>query len=334
MRTRPSGWRPRSRWLPALLVVVATASALSLTTTADAVVGIPAEVVDVEVPVEAREYDTFAPDGTSRGTTQWRVASDTGNCCENYLSTTQDGRLLDFGGTYPYVSDDAGQTWQRVEPVTPLINGEGTISPAPNGDIVGIGWDPYTGDHLQAFKYDAEADRWLTAEQPLHSPFFDREWVAVVPGPVLVEGEEVPYAVVLRGGYPSKDVYYISGDGLAYTQVSNKEVDSGQLPPRTELLAPTVTEFEDYGQVALSANLTPLGEASILTGPDLLTGVECGNEVYVAGQDLRWQCYQPADAETVLWRVVDSGGRLHSVTWSPGNGSLQYLTSPDGGATV
>lgn len=329
------GSKPRNRWLPVLLVVLATASTVSLATTADAVVGIEAAVIDVDVPVEERSYDTFAPDGTPTGTTQWRVASDTGNCCENYLSTTPDGRILDFGGTYPYLSDDAGQTWQRVEPVTPLVQGEGTISPAPNGDIVGIGWDPYSGDHLQAFKYDAEADQWLTAEQPLHSPFFDREWVAVVPGPVLVDGEEVPYAVILRGGYPSKDLYYISGDGLTYTEVSNKQLDSDTLPPRTDVLAPTVTAFEDYGQVALSANLTPLGEASIMTGPDLLTGVDaCGNDIYVAGQDLQWQCYQPTDTEAVLWRAVDSSGRLHAMTWSPGDGSLQYLTSPDGGTTV
>jgi hypothetical protein len=164
------GSKPRSRWLAAVLVVLATASTVSLASTADAVIGIEAAVVDVDVPVEVRDYDTFAPDGTPMGTTQWRVASDTGNCCENYLSTTPDGRILDFGGTYPYLSDDAGQTWQRVEPVTPLVNGEGTISPAPNGDIVGIGWDPYSGDHVQAFKFDAEADRWLVAEQPLHTP--------------------------------------------------------------------------------------------------------------------------------------------------------------------
>ena len=68
------------------------------------------------------------------------------------------------------------------------MNGEGTIDVAPNGDIVGIGWGPYSGDHLQAFKYEAFSGRWFYAEQPLHTPFYDREWVTVVLGPFSIDG--------------------------------------------------------------------------------------------------------------------------------------------------
>ena len=70
------------------------------------------------------------------------------------------GRLLDFGGTYINFSDDRGKSWKQVRPQTPLVNGEGTIDLAPNGDVIAIGWDPYSGDHLQSFKYEAFSGKW------------------------------------------------------------------------------------------------------------------------------------------------------------------------------
>ena len=51
------------------------------------------------------------------------------------------------------------------------MNGEGTIDVAPNGDT-----------------YEAFSGRWFYAEQPLHTPFYDREWVTVVPGPLSIDG--------------------------------------------------------------------------------------------------------------------------------------------------
>src|SRR5256885_12217104 len=70
---------------------------------------------------------------------------------------------------FPYTT-----LFRSVRPLTPLVNGEGTIVVAPNGDVVAIGWDPYSGDHLQSFKYEAFSGKWFYAEQPLHQPFYDR----------------------------------------------------------------------------------------------------------------------------------------------------------------
>ena len=47
---------------------------------------------------------------------------------------------------------DARLQWKQVQPATSLVNGEGNVDLAPNGDVIAIGWDPYSGDHLQAFK--------------------------------------------------------------------------------------------------------------------------------------------------------------------------------------
>jgi hypothetical protein len=300
------------------------------------VVPLPAEVVPVRLPAQEHTYATTDADGNAVAS-RWRVVKNSGNCCENYLTTTPQGRVLDFGGTFINFSDDDGRTWQRVRPTTPLISGEGTVALAPNGDIVGVGWDPYSGDHLQSFKYDAATDRWLWAEQPLHTPFYDREWVAVVPGPITVGGQERPYAVILRGGFPSKDVYFISGDGLTYLTASSKQLDTALTAAATAPLAPVVSAHSDYGQANVVSRLAPLGERAVLTGADLLTGLPpanaCRSQTWLAGADLRWACYTPAEGEAVQWQAVDSTGRLHATTWSPG-GTVSYLTSTDGGRTV
>ena len=51
---------------------------------------------------------------------------------------------------------------------------------APNGDIVAVGWDVYSGDHLQSYKYTAATKKWEVAEVILRSPAFDRPWLTLV----------------------------------------------------------------------------------------------------------------------------------------------------------
>src|SRR5688572_20065170 len=191
-----------------------------------------AQVVPFAPPVSQATYPAhdYGKDGVASGddrtaTTTWRVVQATGNCCENYLTTSKEGRLYDFGGTYVNYSDDRGLTWRSVRTITPLVNGEGTITMAPGGDVVGVGWDPYSGDHLQAFKYEADAGKWQYTETPLHQPFYDREWVTAVPGPFTIDGRTVDYITFLKGGWPSKELWYYSTDGLNYVQVSSKFVD-------------------------------------------------------------------------------------------------------------
>lgn len=75
-----------------------------------------------------------------------------------------------------------------------------------------------------------------------------------------------------------------------------------------------------------------------MTGSDLLTGLppasDCSTRTWLAGRDLRWACYTPAAGEPVQWQAVDSSGRLHATTWSMGSGTVDYVTSADGGCTV
>ena len=80
--------------------------------------------------------------------------------------------------------------------------------------MIAIGWDPYSGDHLQSFKYDALCRSWYWLEEPLHTPFYDREWVTVIPGPFSIDGRTHPYISFLKGGFPTKEAWLYSTDGL------------------------------------------------------------------------------------------------------------------------
>ena len=99
-----------------------------------------------------RTFPVYGPHGHLRGHTSWLVTPAGGNCCEDYVAAQPGGRLLVFGGTYPMYSGDLGHTWREVKPITPLNNGEGAIVAGPGGQIAAIGWDAYSGDHLQAFR--------------------------------------------------------------------------------------------------------------------------------------------------------------------------------------
>ncbi len=144
------------------LVVVAVFALLPSTSGGFDAPGLPAEVVDFEPPVRVERYPytdfgrSPSPRDDRRGTAAFRVVERTGNCCENYLTITPGGRLLDLGGSYVNFTDDLGKTWKQVRPLNPLVNGEGAIAAAPGGDIVGVEWDLYTADHLISYKYDAQ----------------------------------------------------------------------------------------------------------------------------------------------------------------------------------
>ena len=317
------------------LAVVSLAIAATAASAAVSIVPLPATVQPQTFAGRAESYPRLDATGTQVGTTTFRVVSGTGNCCENYLASTPDGRLMDYGGTYIHITADSGLTWQRVLPATPLMGGEGTLAVAPNGDVLGVGWDVYSGDHLQAFKYTAATGQWTYAEQPLHLPFYDRQWIAVVPGPIELQGQTYPYVSVLRGAWPSKDLYQISTDGLTYVRPSTKQLDTLLTAGVSGPLAPVASAHSDYGQTITNSNLAPLGARALMSGPELLTGIadDCTTQTWLAQADLQWACYTPAEGPAVQWSAVDSVGRLHATQWSP-TGSLTYVTSSDGGRTV
>ena len=296
---------------------------------------IPARVTVVQPPVSEATYPGVdygrrtTPKDDRTMTTSWRVVEETGNCCETYLTTTPDGRLLDFGGRYIYFSDDRGSTWRRVEPLVPLLNGEGAIVAAPGGDVLGVEWDPYSGDHLQFYKFEADTQQWLYTEMPVHQPFYDREWIAVLPGPVTIDGQTHDYVSFVKGGLP-KEVWFYSTDGLNYTQVTSKDVDrmlSGN--EIQEPLPAAANPDSDWVQPNTNSGMTELGAGDLLASPDFFAGWSL-----LEGESFTWSSYSyPDGSEPEGLFQKDSAGRVHNVIPSQDRASFDYRTSDDGGRT-
>ncbi|MGH3712265.1 MAG: hypothetical protein ACRDT4_02215 [Micromonosporaceae bacterium] len=301
---------------------------------AHAVGELPARVVVYQPPVSDATYPgidygrSTSPRDDRYAKTDWRVIQRTGNCCETYLTTTPSGRLLDFGGTYVNYSDDRGLTWRQVQALTPLVNGEGAIVTAPGGDVLGVGWDPYSGDHLQFYKYEADTQQWLYTEMPLHTPFYDREWIGVAPGPVTIGGQTYDYVSFVKGGFPSKEVWFMSTDGLNYTNVTSKMVD--QLLNGREVTGPVPTAaapLNDWAQPNTNSGMTPLGAGGLLARPD--SGAAWG---LFGGTSGDWASYHlPDGTDPSGLHQVDSAGRVHNVIPAPGGTGFDYRISTDGG---
>jgi hypothetical protein len=298
--------------------------------------GLPGRVVAIAPAVDTVTYPSIdygkksTPSDDRHATTSWRMVHDTGNCCENYLTVGSGGRLFDFGGTYVNFSDDRGLTWRQVQPLTPLINGEGAIVMAPNGDVLGIGWDPYSGDHLQSYKYEALTGQWLYAEMPLHQPFYDREWLSVVPGPITIDGQTFDYVSFVKGATPWKEIWLYSTDGLNYTDVSSKALDQLLSGAATQgALATAARGANDWVQANTNGGMAQLGASNLLAQGDLLTTWSLFD-----GRTFSWSSYTESDGSDPegLYQV-DSAGRIHDVVPASDGASFDYRISTDGGAT-
>lgn len=297
--------------------------------------GLPATVETVPFQKSLRSYPTTDPAGAQIGSTTWRVVRGTGNCCENHLGATKSGRLLDYGGAYINFSDDLGLTWKRVRPIEPLVGPEGTIVNAPGGDIVGITWDPYTGDRVLAFKMDGATGTWSYMYTPLHTPFYDREWISVIPGPLTIAGQTIPYLTVIRGGWPAKDIWYYSLDGLHYTFASNKvltQIASGAGVSRW--LPTTPNADADWIQPITESGVAPLNTGGALAWRvDTLDSVGGARWFVVEPGSLQWQRFRLDNgSELPDGRLVqDSRGWSHVVAVR--EGLVTYNLSKDGGQT-
>jgi hypothetical protein len=294
--------------------------------------GLPAQVVKINPVITTAIYGTvdFGSSNTSaddkQGTTEWRIIKGTGNCCENYLTLNQQGRLFDFGGSYINYTDDRGLTWSSVRPLEPLVNGEGAIAVAPDGDIVGVEWDPYSGDHLLSFKYEASTGEWRYLEMPLHQPFYDREWISVLTGPFTIDGQTVPYITFVKGGVP-KELWYYSTDGLTYLLVTSKFIEQLGNEARRTLGASAPYAAYDRIQPNSNGGMFPVGANRLVASGDLNSDWSVFD-----GVEQTWTDVIHGDGTMPGGRyVVDSAGRLHNIV--PQGAQFLYRWSSDGGKT-
>jgi hypothetical protein len=288
-------------------------------------VGLPTQESPVSPTLEAHTWAALA-NGSPAPDQAWRVPRGTGNCCENYLAAGADGTLVDFGGTYLKLSRDAGLTWSRVEPTDLFVGGEGAVAMAPNGDILGVAWDVYSGDRLVAFKHDAAG--WRAMPAPVHSPFFDRPWLAVIPG-AFAGGAS--YMAVLKGGVGTKDILAVSLDGLNYDVPSNKWAGAAALAVQVQYLDGVPDPSADWVQPARQGSMFPLGQGLALArNNDFLLG---GCPWVTPDATLQWHCTRPTattDFSTGTYRR-DSRGWLHFA--AAGTSDFTYGVSTDGGRT-
>lgn len=273
-----------------------------------------------------RSFPVYGADGRQAGSRTWMLTSAVGNCCEVNVVATPGGRLLDFGGSVPYYSDDAGKTWYFVSPATPVVNGEGSVTVAPDGDVRAVGWDAYGGDHLQAFVYDAARNSWSVGEVPVHTPFFDRPWITLAHGPFTIDGQTCEYPSFVGGGF-QKSEPLASCDGLTYTQVTTPGVaataPSGPLP-----VVPDPSGLADYWSTPTLAQTAQLSGRGLL----LLTPVQHSACIVSELQpDGSWLCYQLPGSPFFEALRQDSRGWLTTLTRQPDGKALKLNVSTDGG---
>jgi len=316
---------------PPLAVLV---GGLVLAASAAALAGPPVPATDATptpAPAEyhAGTYRTYNAAGLPSGTARWHWTTAGGNCCEVYVTSTSTGRLLEYGGTWPFYSDDRGRTWTRIVPVTPLRSGEGALVAGPRGDVFGIGWDPYTGGHLQGLRYTRSTKKWQVAEAPVHSPVFDREWVTYVKGPFAGgQGGTVPFVTLVRGGTGSKALELLSTDGLSYTTVTDPGQDASSSPePRFFDIKVVKNPDADWWQPNPGTYTLPLTAGGVLLRENSGDGLGAP-AAWLNPTTLKWERVRLAFTPTGTLRQ-DSRGWLTMVT-RHGN-ELTLGLSSDGG---
>jgi hypothetical protein len=316
------------------IVVAAGASALvALAGHPAAAAGLPASVVSYTPDLtESGTFSTvdYSTPGGTAGTTDWRIVTGTGNGAEHWVTTTSLGQLLDLGGRYINMSSDLGHSWTSVQPPYPLANAEGALATAPNGDILGATWDPYSGDHLITYKYDAASKQWTYLEDPLHTPFYDRPEVNVIPGPLTISGTTYPYiSTVSSHGSP---IFY-STDGLTYDNVIQDGAAVTEWVPTHPSPVLDWSQGQDWAPLRALGNGYALGVIAYGGGAEDFSPADLTSTVNVFDPtDLSFHPLTLPDNSALPVNLqVDSRGWLHGVTMR--TTGFDYKTSTDGGKT-
>lgn len=319
---------PRSLSLAALGLLVTAAGAALAGPSVPPVDGTP---TNYPAASTAATYKVFDNTGRQTGSAKWHWTSAGGNCCEVYITSDSKGKLLEYGGSLPFQSTDNGKTWQQVVFPTPLYNGEGAIVAGPNGDQFGISWDPYTGDHLQGVRYTGATKTWQTAEAPIKSPVFDREWITYAKGPWNDNGKTVPFLTFVRGGTATKQLALIATDGISYTTPSDPNLDVSQQSGEPALFKIPVVKNKDadYWQPNPGTFTLPMNAGGMLlfdNGEDSL-GADAAR---LNPSTLKWERVKLAFKPTGVVRQ-DSRGWL-TMTTRKGS-EIEFAQSADGGLT-
>jgi hypothetical protein len=294
----------------------------------------------VPVDVHTSTYTAFDQEGR-RTSASWRISNAGGNCCETYVTATPSGRLVESGGTYPWYTPDEGKHWYQVKFEIPdqndngptVAGGEGAAVVGAGGDVYGVTWDAYSGDHLQAYRYDAQTNGWQVADIVMKSPFYDRPWLTYAKGPFTLDGSKAKQILDVTGGTVTKDIDTFSTDGLDYSDPSYYAHDESQAPTAKMRINVVRNPDADWWQPHPGTGTLPLTDGGVLRffNADDLTGDTGCPVARLTPASSTWQCVKlPGHFQPGIVRQ-DSRGYLTNVYAVDGGAALELATSRDGG---
>ena len=294
----------------------------------------------VKVPVRTSAYPVYDRHGHKRSAT-WRISAAGGNCCETYVSATPSGRLVESGGTYPWYTDDQGRHWYQVAFDVPdqndngktIAGGEGATVVGAGGDIYGVTWDAYSGDHLQAYRYTAQTDSWKVADVAMKTPVYDRPWLTYAQGPFTLDGSKTPHLLDATGGTLTKDVDTLSADGLDYSDPSYFANEEANAPTKKFRIKVVPNPDADWWQPHPGTGTMPLTAGGVLrfANTDDLTGERPCEIARLDPASATWQCVDIRGSFQPGVIRQDSRGYLTNAYPVDGGAALALDTSRDGG---
>lgn len=294
----------------------------------------------VALPVHTSTYAAFDRHGR-RTSASWRISTAGGNCCETYVTATPSGRVVESGGTYPWYTSDEGRHWYEVkfdladqnDNGPTIAGGEGATVVGAGGNVYGVTWDAYSGDHLMAYRYTAQTNNWQVADVVMKSPFYDRPWITYAKGPFTLDGAKTKQILDSTGGGITKDVDTFSPDGLDYSDPSYFAHDEAQSSTTNFRIKVVRNPDADWWQPYAWTGTLPLTDGGVLRflNTDDVTGDSPCDIARLDPANSTWQCVKiPGTFQPGIVRQ-DSRGYLTNVYSVDGGSALALATSRDGG---